>query len=84
MTTRTPMQFVQSIARMRPFRECQAKIAAFENMSDEEARAFCDGTEKDMDWLINDSADLEQLIQEAREILVANTTLRSAPRYLSK
>jgi hypothetical protein len=73
MTTLTPMELIQRIAGMKPFDECQAEIASDENMSDEVGRAFCDGVEKEMDWLINDSADLEQLIHAARAILKANT-----------
>lgn len=68
----TPMEFVKRIAKMQTFEE-QMRVAALDDhVPKVEVQAYVEAAQKDMNWLINDSADLEDLIRDARKIVEAN------------
>lgn len=73
MQALTPMQFIEGIAKMRTFAEVQTERVAIDpDITPADLEEICCSSNKDDDWLMNDSADLEQLILEAREILKNN------------
>lgn len=64
-----PMVFIARIAKMQTFAEYQREATKEEELTARDLAEICDSANKDDDWLMNDSADLEELIMQAREIM---------------